>query len=136
MDDISVIVSNPDAITVIATSENSYDVTVEGQPEITTEIKQGMGIQGETGPQGEQGEIGPQGIQGEKGNDGAGDKTYAHQQDLASDTWVAVHNLEKYPCVTIVDSGGTTVGGTVRYDSINQVTITFNAPFSGDAYFN
>ena len=65
-----------------------------------------------------------------------GDKTYAYPQDNASDVWVVTHNMNKYPSVSVVDSAGSTVVGDVLYDSLNQVTITFSAPFSGKAFFN
>jgi hypothetical protein len=65
-----------------------------------------------------------------------GDKTYAYPQDVPSDTWVVTHNMNKYPSVSVVDSAGSAVVGEVLYDSINQVTINFSAPFSGKAFFN
>ena len=64
------------------------------------------------------------------------DKNYVHIQDASSATWVVTHNLNKYPSVSVVDSAGSTVVGYVFYDTLNQVTITFSAPFSGKAFFN
>ncbi len=64
------------------------------------------------------------------------DKTYEHAQNMPSDTWIVSHGLNKYVSVTVVDSGGSMVEGTMVYDSLNQVTITFNATFSGKAYLN
>lgn len=58
---------------------------------------------------------------------------FVYEQGIASDTWVILHNLEKYPNVSVVDSGGTVVIGDVNYDSNNQITITFNGSFSGKA---
>lgn len=69
-------------------------------------------------------------------NQGTTDKNYVHNQIVASDTWVVNHNMNKFPSVTIVDSAGSTVYGEVSHDSIVQSTITFSAPFSGQAYFN
>ena len=71
----------------------------------------------------------------------AGSATYAHNQNSVSNTWVIVHNLGKFPSVTVVDSGGTVVTGNVVYDSNNQITLTFFAngnlvAFSGKAYLN
>jgi len=62
--------------------------------------------------------------------------TYVHNQGASSNTWVIVHGLNKFPSVTVVDSGNTVVVGSVAYDSPNQVTITFEASFSGKAYLN
>ena len=64
------------------------------------------------------------------------DKHYTHKQNSASDTWTIVHNLGKYPSVTVVDSAGTAVIGEVTYDNTNQVTIKFTSAFSGKAYLN
>lgn len=64
------------------------------------------------------------------------DLNYLHNQAVASDTWTIVHNLAKYPSVTVVDSAGDEVEGSVNYISANQLTVTFSAPFSGKAYLN
>lgn len=64
------------------------------------------------------------------------DKTYVHTQGTASDIWTIVHNLNKYPSVTVVDSAHTVVIGEVRYDSLDQVTVLFAATFSGMATLN
>ena len=47
-----------------------------------------------------------------------------------------MHNLDKYPSVTVVDSGGTVVVGSIDYNDKNNCTCTFSAPFSGQAYLN
>lgn len=70
-----------------------------------------------------------------------GDITYTHNQSSTSDTWVITHNLNRFPSVTVVDSGGTIVQGTVVYNSNKQLTITFFAAtnalaFQGKAYLN
>lgn len=68
---------------------------------------------------------------------GTGDLNYVYTQPIASSTWEVTHNLEKYPSVTIVDSGGTTImPNEVNYDSNNKVTIKFLAQFTGKAYLN
>ena len=64
------------------------------------------------------------------------DKNYVHTQNTTSSTWVVTHNLNKFPSVSVVDSAGTKVIGQVDYDSLNQITLTFKASFSGKAYFN
>jgi hypothetical protein len=65
-----------------------------------------------------------------------GDKNYVYPQDIPSASWVVTHNMNKYPSVSVVDSAGSAVVGEVLYDSLNQVTINFSAPFSGKAFFN
>lgn len=64
------------------------------------------------------------------------DKNYRHIQSVASATWTVPHNLSKRVCVSVVDSAGDEVHGNIHYDSDNQVTITFSASFSGEAYCN
>lgn len=61
---------------------------------------------------------------------------YIHIQATASASWVIVHNLGKYPSVSIVDSAGSEVIGEVIYNSKNQLTVSFSAAFSGKAYLN
>lgn len=64
------------------------------------------------------------------------DKTYTHTQSESSATWVIVHNLNKYPCTVIVNSAGEEVIGDIKYDSTNQITVTFKGAFKGTAILN
>lgn len=66
----------------------------------------------------------------------SGDKTYIHRQNSASALWIITHNLNKYPSVTVLDSGGNLVVGEVEYASMNSLSLTFSAAFSGVAYLN
>ena len=61
---------------------------------------------------------------------------YVHEQTTAASTWTISHPLKKYPAVTIVDSAGTTVVGSIRYIDENTVECSFNGTFSGKAYLN
>ena len=65
-----------------------------------------------------------------------GDKNFVFSQDVASATWVVTHNLNKYPSVSVVNSSTEIVYGDVVYDSLNEVTITFNGAHTGKAFFN
>ena len=70
-----------------------------------------------------------------------GDITYTHNQSSVSNTWTITHNLNRFPSVTVVDSANTVVIGTIVYNSVNQLTITFFAggsavAFQGKAYLN
>ena len=70
-----------------------------------------------------------------------GNITYIHNQSSASNTWTINHNLNRFPSVTVIDSGNTIVQGTVVYNSNKQLTITFFSAgsalsFSGKAYLN
>jgi hypothetical protein len=64
------------------------------------------------------------------------DAKYVYTQGVASDTWVITHNLNKYCSVTVVDDNKDVVMGEIHYDSVNQVTLTFTASFTGQAYLN
>lgn len=70
-----------------------------------------------------------------------GTPTYTHTQSAASATWTITHNLNKFPSVTVIDSGDSVVQGEILYNSANQLTLTFYAgggtsAFSGKAYLN
>jgi len=64
------------------------------------------------------------------------DKNYIHDQGVANITWNITHNLNKYPTVTVVDSGGTEIEGQIQHTNTNNLIITFNASTSGKAYIN
>ena len=64
------------------------------------------------------------------------DKHYTHDQGSPSNIWAIQHNLEKHPSITIVDTTGSTIQGSVDYIDLNSVLITFNTSFSGLAYLN
>ena len=69
------------------------------------------------------------------------DKNFVHNQIGLSSTWSVTHNLNKFPSVTVVDSGGTIITGEVTHVNLNEVTISFTSdgnalPQSGKAFFN
>ena len=64
------------------------------------------------------------------------DKNFVYVQATSSDIWEITHNLNKYPAVTVVDSGGSVVVGEIVYIDKNNIRITFASAFSGKAYFN
>lgn len=78
--------------------------------------------------------IGMQGPEGPPGE--SGDVHYVHNQINPTTQWTVTHNLNKYPSVTIIDSGGTTVIGNINYVSPNQIILEFEAPFGGKALLN
>lgn len=85
-----------------------------------------------TGQQGPQGIQGPQGPQGPSGV--ATGVFYTHTQNTPTATWVIVHNLGNFPTALVYDSSGSQCEGSIVQDTINQMTITFSAAFSGVAY--
>lgn len=64
------------------------------------------------------------------------DKNYVHNQIVASNFWEIQHNLDKYPSVSIIDSGNNLVVGEIKYIDSNNIIITFTSVFSGKAYLN
>lgn len=70
------------------------------------------------------------------GLQGSGDAHFTHDQETPSDEWTIVHNLGKYPAVSVVDSGGSEWQTSVDHVSADELVIRFSAPFSGRAYLN
>jgi hypothetical protein len=67
---------------------------------------------------------------------GGGSPPYHHVQGSPASSWVILHGLGYFPNITVVDSTERQVEGDVVYDNLNQITVTFAAPFSGDAYLS
>jgi|TARA_R110000744_G_scaffold72912_2_gene146251 hypothetical protein len=65
-----------------------------------------------------------------------GDKNYVFTQPTNANPWVVNHGLNKYAAVSVSSSANEVVYADVQYDSLNQVTITFNSPTNGKAFFN
>jgi len=61
-------------------------------------------------------------------------KRFTHNQASASSSWDITHTLDGFPSVTVVDSAGTVVVGTVSYNSTSSVTVSFESAFAGKAY--
>ena len=66
----------------------------------------------------------------------ATDSYYEHVQSTSSAVWTIVHNLNKKPSITIVDSADTEVIGEIQYIDQYTAQVTFIAPFKGKAYCN
>lgn len=64
------------------------------------------------------------------------DATFIFEQEIATNEWIVNHELNKYPAVTVVDSGDNVVIGDVQYLNANSLKISFTAVFSGRAYLN
>ena len=64
------------------------------------------------------------------------ERAYIHNQTAPASTWTVVHNLNKYPAVSVVDSAYQEVIGEVEYLTPNTLEVRFTAPFSGQAYIN
>lgn len=64
------------------------------------------------------------------------DKYFRYDQSTPATTWEITHNLKKRPSVTVTDSAGSVVEGSVEYIDENNLKITFSAAFSGYAELN
>jgi hypothetical protein len=62
--------------------------------------------------------------------------TYAHTQYSASNRWEITHNLNYKPNVTVVDSAGTIIEGSIEYPGPNSIVLLFSASFAGTAYLS
>ena len=63
-------------------------------------------------------------------------ENYVHDQQVASNSWVVPHALNKYASVSIVNTANQVIVGEITYNTLNQLTITFTSPISGKAYIN
>jgi hypothetical protein len=64
------------------------------------------------------------------------DSAYTFTQGIPATVWTVVHNLNKKPSVTIIDSAGTTVIGQIDYVNNSTITLMFASAFSGKAILN
>lgn len=64
------------------------------------------------------------------------DSTYLHVQNVPLAQWVVLHNLGKYPSVTVLDSAGNDVVGDIFHNSVTSCTLTFGSAFAGRASCN
>jgi len=64
------------------------------------------------------------------------DANFVFTQGVPSATWNITHNLGKFCSVTVVDTSKQIVIGDITYTNNNSLTITFSAPFSGEAFLN
>jgi hypothetical protein len=60
--------------------------------------------------------------------------SYHHIQSLADTDWVIQHNLNKLPTIVVADDNGQEVIGDVVFTGLQQITVSFNIPISGQAY--
>lgn len=61
---------------------------------------------------------------------------FVFNQSSASATWTIIHNMGKYPSVTLQDSLGGNIMGEITYNTINQLTVVFSESIAGKAYLN
>ena len=59
--------------------------------------------------------------------------SYKYTQSAVSDEWAVAHDLNFQPNVTVFDSAGNMVEGTITHTNNNNLTIAFSAAISGYA---
>jgi hypothetical protein len=111
------------------------DLAVHQEPDVIVLAAGNFGLPGPPGPEGPVGPEGDPGPQGPPGPAGT-EQTYIFTQVAAVYVWNITHFLNRYPSVTVVDSGGTEVIPDVTYFSSNEVQLYFANPTSGTAYLN
>jgi hypothetical protein len=114
---------------------DSYMVESTNLITVNKKLKVVEAIQDSTGAPGTAGQVLTSTVTGTEWADAAG-ATFTFTQGVPAASWVIVHNLNKYPSVTVVDTANTVGLGAVVYDSANQLTVTFSGAFAGKAYLN
>jgi len=115
---------------------NSAQGTAVGEVDIAVIDPAAINLVIEEGAPGKEGPPGPEGPPGKEGPAGSGDLHYTFTQGSPSALWTIKHGLGKNPSVTVLDTAGDEVEGITEYLGLDELTITFSAPFSGEAYLN
>jgi hypothetical protein len=79
---------------------------------------------------------GPAGSSGVSADDIVPLVSYRHTQNAPLTTWTVNHNLNFYPNVTVFNSAGSQVEGTVTHANETSLTITFSSAVSGKAHLS
>jgi hypothetical protein len=109
------------ANTILQLPDGGLEIVVSTEPLEVLEV--GMpGLPGPPGPPG------PPGL--------TGDTTFYFTQNTPSTLWTIIHNLGKYPSVTVLDTSYRQVFATVTYPTISQVNVHFAQPMMGTATLN
>lgn len=61
---------------------------------------------------------------------------FVYETEAEKTEWRIVHNLNDYPSVTVVDSAGSVLECSVKYDGPNVCIVEMNLPCTGKAYLN
>ena len=64
------------------------------------------------------------------------DSHFEFTQGVPSTSWDVTHNLNKFPSISVVDTGSTTVIGSYEYINKNRVILNFSTAFAGKAFLN
>jgi len=79
---------------------------------------------------------GPGGVDGVQADDIVALVSKRHLQNTPLTEWSISHNLNFYPNVTVFNSAGDQVEGTVTHTDETSLIITFSTPVSGKAHLS
>jgi hypothetical protein len=79
---------------------------------------------------------GPGGVDGVQAGEIAALVSYRHIQNAALTTWTINHNLNFYPNVTVINTAGDQVEGSVTHIDETQLTISFSSATTGKAHLS
>jgi len=79
---------------------------------------------------------GPGGVDGVQADDIVGLVSKTHTQNAALTTWTVSHNLNFYPNVTVINTAGDQVEGSVTHIDETQLTISFSIATAGKAHLS
>jgi hypothetical protein len=130
---VSEVTFNEDLLVVTVDTTAPPEVVIE--PAVVVVEIAATGLQGGTGPAGDPGVPGPPGPKGDPGDvTVTGNVYYKHDQMVASDVWLIVHNLGYHPNVAVQDSGGTSWETEIEYIDLNSLYSRSSFAFAGTAY--
>jgi hypothetical protein len=129
-DELNVIVETKEVEIEVDDPTPDIDVIVDSYPDVIVLPTTGL-----TGPAGPEGDPGPQGPEGTAGAPGV-QTTYVFTQIAVGFVWDIAHDLNRFPSVTVIDTGGSEIIPDVIYESANLVRLYFENPTSGKAYLN
>lgn len=64
------------------------------------------------------------------------DKNFRYSQNVPQTIWNITHAMNKYPAVTVTDTSGNEIKGSVQHIDQNALILTFAVPFAGFANLN
>lgn len=132
-DELNVMIENKEVAIDVDNQLPVIDLTINSAPDVI--VLPTSGRPGPPGPEGAPGSPGTPGAPGPAGPPGT-QTTYTFTQVAAANVWDIIHNLSRYPAITVIDSGGSEILPHIVYISDNEVQLHFANATSGKAYLN
>jgi len=80
--------------------------------------------------------IAVKGDKGDKGDDGISFASEVFIQSTPADVWTYNHNKGYYPSISVLDLFDRVVNAEIIHNSINQISVFFNIPYTGKIIIN